>query len=115
MVKRSSLLDAAIAGVADEGLVAFLELPFERGQDRGAVGGILFRLAVITADDVAASGQRHRLGLVIDTLAALADGQRARTARDRRARGRGPVCRSARAHREYRTARVLPVPRSSPH
>src|SRR3954463_7931585 len=88
--------EAAIAGVADEGLVAFLELPFERGQDRGAVGGILFRLAVITADDVAASGQRHRLGLVIDTLAALADGPR-----DRRARVRGPVCRSARAHREY--------------
>jgi hypothetical protein len=45
-------------------------------QDRGAIGGVLLGLVVIAADDVAASGQRHRFGLVVDTLAAFADGQR---------------------------------------
>ena len=35
-----------------------------------------FRLVVIAADDVAPPGKRHRLGLVVDTLAALGDGQR---------------------------------------
>ena len=67
---------AAIAGIADERLVAFLELPFERSQDCGAIGGVLLGLVVIAADDVAASSQRNRFGLVIDTLAALGDGQR---------------------------------------
>src|SRR3974390_208800 len=31
--------EAAITGVADERLIALLELPFERGQDRGTTGG----------------------------------------------------------------------------
>src|SRR6202030_926342 len=68
--------EAAITGIADERLIALLELPFERSQDRGTIGGILFRLVVIAADDVATPGKRHRLGLVVDTLTALGDGQR---------------------------------------
>src|SRR4051812_6553253 len=40
--------------------------------------------------------------------------RKTRTVLDRRARGCVPVCPYARAHRECRTDRVLPVPRLSP-
>jgi hypothetical protein len=36
--------------------------PNERGQDRGTIGGILFRLVVIAADDVATPGKRRSCG-----------------------------------------------------
>jgi hypothetical protein len=34
--------EAAILAIADQRLVALLELPFQRGENRGAVGGIFF-------------------------------------------------------------------------
>jgi hypothetical protein len=67
---------AAKAGVADQRLVAFRELALQRGQDRGPIGGILLRLLMIAADDVAPASQRHRLGGIVNLLAALADDQR---------------------------------------
>src|SRR5215470_6013836 len=39
----------AIAGVADQRLVALGELPLQRGEDRGAIGGILLRLLMVAA------------------------------------------------------------------
>src|SRR5271165_2305870 len=54
--------------VADEALVALLQLPFERGQDGGPGGGVLLHLVAIATDDVAPPGQRHGLGLVFDVL-----------------------------------------------
>src|ERR1700722_15646073 len=61
----------AIALVADQRLVALLQLPFERGQDRSPGGGVLPHLVVVAADDVAPPGERHRLGLVVDLLLRL--------------------------------------------
>ena len=43
------------AGVADQRLVALGKLPLPRGDDRGPVGGILLRLLMVAADDVAPS------------------------------------------------------------
>ena len=57
-------------------LVAFLQLPLERGQDRGPGGGVLLHLFVIATDDVAPSGESDGLGLVIDILAPLCNGER---------------------------------------
>ena len=76
MLVADRLQVAPKAGVADQCLVALGELALQRGHDRGAVGGILFRLLMIAADDVAPPRQRHRLGLVVDLLAALAHNQR---------------------------------------
>src|SRR3982751_271089 len=44
---------AAVGGVADQRLVAPLELLIERRNDRGAVGGVLLRLSFVPADDIA--------------------------------------------------------------
>src|SRR5215210_7029906 len=44
---------SAIGGVADERLVAPLELLIERRNDRGAVGGVLLRLGLVAGCDVA--------------------------------------------------------------
>jgi hypothetical protein len=41
--------------------IALLELPFQRGENRGAVGGIFFGFVVIATDDLAPPGKRHRL------------------------------------------------------
>jgi hypothetical protein len=46
------------------------------GHDRSPIGGILLSLLAIAADDVAPPRQHHRLGLVIDFLAALLHHQR---------------------------------------
>ena len=67
---------AAKAGIADERLVTLGELALQRGYDRGAIGGVLLRLLMVAADDVASPRQHHRLGLVIDLLAALAQTSR---------------------------------------
>ena len=64
------------AGVADQRLVALGELALQRGDDRGAVGGILLRLLMVAADDVAPSRQHHGLGLVVDLFTALLHRQR---------------------------------------
>jgi hypothetical protein len=53
----------AVAGIADQRLVTPLELPLERGDDRGAVSGILCRLLMVAANDITPPGQHHRLGL----------------------------------------------------
>ena len=44
---------AAVGGVADQRLVALLQLPVEAVDHRGAVGGVLVRLGLVAADDVA--------------------------------------------------------------
>ncbi len=67
---------AAKAGIADERLVALGELALQRGHDRGAIGGVLLRLLMVAANDVAPPRQLDRLGLVINLLAALAQRQR---------------------------------------
>jgi len=67
---------AAIAGVADQRLVAPCELAFQRGHDRGAIGGVLYGLLMVATHDVAPPGQLHGLGLVVDLLAALCQGER---------------------------------------
>ena len=64
MLLADYLQVTAVAGVADEQLVAPLELTRERGDDRGAIGGILFRFLVVAANDAASPGQHHRLGLI---------------------------------------------------
>ena len=68
--------EPAIALVADQRLVALLQLPFERGQDRSPGGGVLPHLVVVAADDVAPPGERHRLGLVVDLLFAFGQKER---------------------------------------
>src|SRR3984885_3312990 len=72
----SGFIKPAIALVADQRLVALLQLPFERGQDRSPGGGILPHLVVVAADDVAPPGERHRLGLVVDLLFAFGQKER---------------------------------------
>src|SRR5450830_1224250 len=67
--------EAAITAIADERLVALLQLPFEGCENRGAVGGVLLGLLVIAADDVAPPGERHCLRLVVDALATSGDGE----------------------------------------
>jgi hypothetical protein len=52
---------AAVAGIADQRLVALRKLTRERGEDRGAIGGVLLRLLMVAADDVASPGQRTAL------------------------------------------------------
>ena len=66
----------AVAGVADQRLVALGELALQRGDDGSTIGGVLLGLLMIAADDVASTGQHHGLGLVVGLLAALVDGQR---------------------------------------
>ena len=76
MIVAGRRQEAAIARVADEALVALLQLPFERGQDGGPGGGVLLHLVTIATDDVAPPGQRHGLGLVFDVLRPLGQNQR---------------------------------------
>ena len=66
----------AVAGVADQRLVALGELALQRGDDGSTIGGVVLGLLMIAADDVASTGQHHGLGLVVGLLAALVDGQR---------------------------------------
>ena len=68
--------ETTIALVADEALVAFLQLSLQRGQDRGAGRGVLLHLLAIAADDVAPPGQGHGLGLVFDVLVPLCQNER---------------------------------------
>ena len=68
--------EAAIALVADQALVALLQLPLQRGDDVGAVGGVLLHLIEVAADDVAPPRQRHRLGLVVDIAPRLHENER---------------------------------------
>ena len=56
----------AVALVADEALVALLQLLLKGGDDRCAIGGVLTHLVEVAADDVAPPGELHRLGLVVD-------------------------------------------------
>jgi hypothetical protein len=63
------LEEAAIARVADQRLVAPLELALEGGYQGRPVGRVLLRLLVIDADDVAPPAEHHRLGAVVALLA----------------------------------------------
>ncbi len=63
--------EPAIALVAHQALVAFLQLLLQRRDDGGAVSGVLPHLIEIAADDVAPPGELHRLGLVIDFASGL--------------------------------------------
>ena len=56
MVVAGRRQETAVAFVADEGLVALLQLPLQRGQDRGPGGGVLLHLFAIATDDVAPPG-----------------------------------------------------------
>ena len=47
---------ASITGVADQRFVALCELPLQCGYDRSAIGGILRRLLMVAADDIAPPG-----------------------------------------------------------
>src|SRR5919202_192290 len=67
---------ASEPGVADQRLVAALELPLEALENGRALGGVLRGLLVIAADDVACAVELDRLGFVIDGPAALLDGER---------------------------------------
>src|SRR6202040_1116598 len=61
MIFADRLEVAAVAGVADKSLVALRELTLQGGEDRDPIGGILFRLLMVAADDVASPGQHDRL------------------------------------------------------
>src|SRR5271165_2837490 len=63
--------EPTIALVADQALVALLQLPLQRRQNRGAGRGVLLHLLAIATHDVAPPGQRHGLGLIFDVLLAL--------------------------------------------
>ena len=67
---------AAVALVADQALVALLQPPLQRGQDRGSGGGVLSHLVAIAADDIAPPGQSDGLGLVFDVLRPLGQNER---------------------------------------
>ena len=68
--------EAAVALVADQALVALLQPPLQRGQDRGSGGGVLSHLVAIAADDIAPPGQSDGLGLVFDVLRPLGQNER---------------------------------------
>jgi hypothetical protein len=53
----------AVAAVADQGLVALLELLAQGRDDGRAISRIFLRLMGVAADDVAAIGHHHLLGL----------------------------------------------------
>ncbi len=65
---------AAVAGVADERLVALLELAFQAFEDGLAFGCAAPRLVVVAADDIAQTFEPDLLGAVIDRLAPAAGG-----------------------------------------
>src|SRR5918996_1552286 len=67
---------AAETGVADQRLVAPGQLTSEVGQNGSACGGVPFGLLMVATEDVASPAHGHRLGLVVDLVAALGDGQR---------------------------------------
>ena len=90
---------AAIAGIADERLVAFLELPFERSQDCLAIGGVLLGLVVIAADDVAAAASVTALACNSVSGGAVRGWSAARSAAGRPAQARALLCRTL-AHTE---------------
>ncbi len=60
------LEETAVSLVADEALVALLQLPLQGGDDRRAVGGVLGHLVEVAAHDIAPPGERHGLRLVVD-------------------------------------------------
>src|SRR5271166_2622371 len=60
------LEESAVALVADEALVAFLQLPLQGGDDGRAIGGVLVHLVEAAAHDVAPPGERDGLRLVVD-------------------------------------------------
>src|SRR5271157_27936 len=76
MIVAGRRQETAIPFVADQGLVALLQLPFERGQDGGPGGGVLLHLVAIATDDVAPPGQSDGLGLVFDVLLPLCQNER---------------------------------------
>jgi hypothetical protein len=82
VVIAHGLEEAPVAGVADQRIVAAAQLPLQRGEDRGAIGGILRRLLVVDADDVAPP-KHDRFGTVFGISAARLD--------DERHEGRGVV------------------------
>src|SRR3974377_200072 len=64
------------AGVADQCLVALGELALQGGHDCGTIGGVLRRLLMVAANDVAPPSQLPRLCLLVDLLLAFAYHQR---------------------------------------
>ena len=72
---------AAIAGVADERFVASLQLTGETFEDRYALGGVLFCLLLVAADNVALPAESDRFGAVVDLIPAPGHGQRQKRCR----------------------------------
>jgi hypothetical protein len=58
--------ETTVALVADQAVVALLQGPLERGQDRGPGGGVLSHLFAIAANDIAPPGENDDFGLVLD-------------------------------------------------
>src|SRR3954452_3421731 len=69
---------ASVGGVADEGLVAALQLLLERGDDRLAVGAVLLGLGLVATGDVAAGGDENLLGEELGLLPGGAGDQQRR-------------------------------------
>ena len=109
VVVADRLEEAAKAGVADQRLVALGELALQRGQDRGAVGGVLLAppdgcgRRCSAAPPASPPWPRSRSPCRASSSPA------ARTARDRRAPARAPACRCARARRGYTAAAAPPA------
>jgi len=57
-------------------LSPFVQLLCQLGEDGGAGGGVPLGLLMVAAEDVASTAHGHRLGLVVDLVAALDDRQR---------------------------------------
>ena len=99
---------AAVGGIADQRLVALLQLRIERGDDRLAVLAVVLGLRLVAADDVARALDLHLLDEQLRLARLALDRGAAR--RDRRSRARS----SARARRERsRAPRMYSSLRSS--
>ena len=97
---------APVGGVADQRLVALFQLPVERRDDGGAVGGVLLCFRLVAADDVVLALDHDLLDEELGVAAGALDEQRRERARSSsRTTSRTSLSVRSRAPRMYSSPR----------